>query len=162
MSSYSIFCFNLIVSCMTPCIIYCTLCKLISTERIINFLLDFSTAIEFLFLHNHALTRAQQCPTAPSLAVPASGTRRLREDSINSVSPLWSTQGSSASPGTCTSPTDGKQHHWFQLQLWFLKLFRYQIQGVRIRSQQGDSQPPKLSFEKVIQRHWGGTGRGTW
>ena len=52
-SSYSIFCF-IIVSSATPCIIYHTLCKLISTERIINFLSDFSTSIEFLFPHKHA------------------------------------------------------------------------------------------------------------
>lgn len=156
MGSYSIFCFNLIVSCVTACIIYCTLCKLISTERIINFLLDFSTAIEFLlFLHNHAHTRAQQNPTAPLSAAPASGTRRLREDSINSVFPLWSTQSFSASPGTCTSPTNGKQHHWFQLQLQLLKPFGYQTQGGRISPSRvtASSQPPKPSFEQVIQSH---------
>lgn len=68
-SNYSIFWFFLTVSSVGPCIIYCTLCKLSSMERIINFLSGFSTATEFLGLHHHSDTHhltselcVQPCP----------------------------------------------------------------------------------------------------
>lgn len=56
--------FILIVSCVAPCIIYYTLCKLISAEITINFLLNFSTVTEFLFPHKYStLSPIARSPT---------------------------------------------------------------------------------------------------
>lgn len=62
---------------MGPCIIYCTLCKPSSTERIINFLSGFTTAIEFLALHQHSDTLTTP-PQSSVLNPVLSGTQRFR------------------------------------------------------------------------------------
>lgn len=89
MNSYSIFCFILIVSSVAPCIINCTLCKLISTERIINFLSDFSTAIEFLFLHKHSQMHSPPHFTALRCTLPVSdeGEEKRDEGKISMLIP---------------------------------------------------------------------------
>lgn len=67
------FCFILIVSAVALCIIYCVLRRLISTERIINFLSDFSTALEFLFLPRHSQLHPPPHLTALPQPFPFSG-----------------------------------------------------------------------------------------